>query len=265
MSAKRMRRIPRRRSVRKDNGQAGKPREAGSSPGSGATVRPRSVKRGLTRRRPRPSPEPEGSWNEVVYHRESMNMDDPADRREFVSACLQQITEAQLEMDNLEYEYRTVTAYLRDLEEIDALPKGQRQEVARLAQRILDAGRGREQFFNREEKMSESDFERIQALGSKTQETIQRLSQAEDYQKKVKNDLRRLDNERNSYDYRLDELERTISSVHALMIFVAVLLVAVVILLFILSRILNWNVRYGWLLAILFAAIGATMLYLRGQ
>ncbi len=201
----------------------------------------RSGKRGGIRQRlKRPDRQEAGNWSEIVYNRDSMNMDDPAERREFVNACLQQIVEAQVEMDNLEYEYRMVTGYLHDLEEIDALPQKQRAEISALAKKILDAGRGREQYYNRAVQMSQSDFERMHDLGPKTQETIDRMAEAESHRKKITNDLRRLDNERDAYDFRLDEIDKTVTTSQVLLIFTAIL-------------------------TILFAALAATILYTRAQ
>ncbi|MCR5675279.1 MAG: hypothetical protein K6G16_06155 [Lachnospiraceae bacterium] len=234
-----------------------------------AGVRPEEAPEGRkgkgTKRRKKRAPREDSDWNEIVYSRDSMNMDDPAERREFVNACLQQMAEAQVEMDNLEFEYRTVTAYLHDLEEIDALPQKDRTEVARLAQRILDAGHGREQFYNRDVQMGQNEFERMHELEPRTGETIARMAEAEEYRRKVTNDLRRLDSEREAYDYRLDELERTVATSRVLMVFTAVFAGALFIALFVMSRLFRLEVIYGYLLTILFAALSVTVLYIRAQ
>ena len=62
---------------------------------------PGKERRGRKKKRRRPETG-EGNWGEIIYSRESMNMHDPAERREFVSACLEQMAEAQAEMDQLE-------------------------------------------------------------------------------------------------------------------------------------------------------------------
>ena len=242
--------------IRRKKGTAGTKR---TRPAADREVKPR---RG---RRRKPAPQAAGNWEEIVYNRDTMNMDDPAERREFVNACLQQMSEAQVEMDNLEYEYRMVTAYLHDLEEIDALPQKERAELARLAQRILDAGRGREQFYSRDVQMGQTDFERMHELEPKTEDTIARMAEAEEYRKKVTNDLKRLDSERESYDYRLEELDKAVSSSQVLMVFTAVLTVVVLVALFVVGKFLRLQVQYGYLLAILFAALAGTLLYLRSQ
>ena len=244
-----------KRRVRKKPGRA-------SSAASRGSRQARTSRRAPARRR---EEEPEENWSEIIYSREDMDMDDPAERREFVSACLTQIAEAQAEMDELEYEYRTVTAYLHDLEEIDALPDKHRSDIASLAQKIIDASIGRQEFYDREIKMSESDFERMHELGPKTTEIIKSMSDAEDQAKKIKNDLRRLDNERNAYEYRLDEMDRRISSGFFLTVFTTVFLCAALIALFVMGKMLAIDVRPGYLLAVLFAAIAAVLITTRTQ
>ncbi|MBR4529644.1 MAG: hypothetical protein IKO80_05105 [Lachnospiraceae bacterium] len=249
-----------RKGVRRVSRERGYAEDAVREAGEMRAPQKRRVKKKV-----RPAHGEAGKWDEIVYSRDSMNMDDPAERREFVGACLQQIKEAQIEMDNLEYEYRTVTGYLRDLEEIDALPKDQREQIAKLAQKILDAGRGRDQYYSSDVRMAQADFERMQELAPKAQETIDRMAEAEQFRKKVTNDLKRLDNERQAYDYRLDEIERTVSTSQVLMIFTAICMAAVVILLFVLGKLLKLNVTYGYMLTFLFAALSVTVLYVRGQ
>ena len=62
-------------------------------------------------------------WNEVVYDREDLKINDKEQRQEYVRGCLEQIAEASKELENLQFEYNMVTSYLKDMEEIDALPK----------------------------------------------------------------------------------------------------------------------------------------------
>ena len=68
-------------------------------------------------------------WNDIVYTRKDVDIDDPVQRREYIGSCLQQMQEASRELDALEMEYNDVTSHLRDMEEIDALPPEQRAEI----------------------------------------------------------------------------------------------------------------------------------------
>ena len=104
------------------------------------------------------------NWNDIVYTRKDLDIDDPVQRREYIGSCLQQMEEAARELDALEVEYYDVTNHLRDIEEIDALPPQQRAEVNACAQRILDSIDKREKFSKRKSKMTEEDFERMDRL-----------------------------------------------------------------------------------------------------
>ena len=78
------------------------------------------------------------NWNDIVYTRKEMDMDDPVQRREYIGSCLQQMEEAARELDALEFEYNDVTSHLRDIDEINSLPPEQRLEINELAQKIID-------------------------------------------------------------------------------------------------------------------------------
>ena len=86
------------------------------------------------------------NWNDIVYTRKDLDMNDPVQRREYIGSCLQQMEEAARELDSLELEYYDVTSHLRDIEEIDALPEAQRMEINECAQKILDSEQQREKF-----------------------------------------------------------------------------------------------------------------------
>ena len=62
-------------------------------------------------------------WNEIVYDRDDLQIHDKKQRDEYVRGCLEQIAEASRELENLQHEYNMVTSYLKDMEEIEALPE----------------------------------------------------------------------------------------------------------------------------------------------
>ena len=63
-------------------------------------------------------------WNEIVYDRDDLQINDKKQRKEYVQGCLEQIAEASKELEELEFEYNMVTSYLKDMAEIEALPNG---------------------------------------------------------------------------------------------------------------------------------------------
>ena len=205
------------------------------------------------------------NWNDIVYTRKDLDIDDPVQRREYIGSCLQQMEEAARELDALEVEYYDVTNHLRDIEEIDALPPQQRAEVNACAQRILDSIDKREKFSKRKSKMTEEDFERMDRLQGEAKKGIKSLAEAENYQKKIKNDLKRLDSEHQSYLYREDELRNTMDSCKKLIVVVGVTLFLVFVFLMVIQSVLKLNVAYGYMVTVLMAGLALTFLYVHNS
>ena len=202
-------------------------------------------------------------WNDIVYTRKDLDMDDPVQRREYIGSCLQQMEEASRQLDALEVEYADVTSHLRDMEEIDSLPPEQRAEVTDCAQRIIESQEQQEKFVKRKSKMSDEDFEHMERLQAQAQIGAEKLLEAENFQKKIKNDLKRLDSEHQAYLFREEELEKTIESSKTLTIVIGVTLCLIIIFLLILQFGLKLNVTYGFMISILLSAIVITVLYVQ--
>jgi hypothetical protein len=202
-------------------------------------------------------------WNDIVYTRNALDMDDPVQRREYIGSCLQQMQEAARELDALEFEYNDVTSHLRDMEEIDALPPEQRAEINECAQKILDSQEQQEKFNKRKSRMTDEEFEHMERLESVAKEGAGKLFEAEEYQKKIRNDLKRLDGEHEAYLFREDELQSTIDNSRRLIVAISVALVIVIIFLLFLQIGLKLNVIYGYMISILLAAVAITILYVQ--
>ena len=201
------------------------------------------------------------NWNDIVYSRKELDMDDPVQRREYIGSCLQQMEEAARELDSLEFEYNDVTSHLRDIDEINALPPEQRLEVNEIAQKLLDSQQQQDKFSRRKSKMTDEEFEHMERLASEAREGAKKLADAEDYQKKIKNDLKRLDGEHEAYLYREEELVNTVDNCKKLIITVAVTLGLCIIFLLFLQFVLELNLVYGYMIAVLLAAVSVTLLY----
>ncbi|WP_026666408.1 hypothetical protein [Butyrivibrio sp. FC2001] len=195
------------------------------------------------------------NWNDIVYTRKNIDIDDPAQRREYVENCLQQMAEASRDMDSLQFEYRVVTSHLRDMEEIDALPPENREEVNDCAKRIIDSEEQQKNFNKRKSRMTDQEFEKMERLANDAKRGAKTLLDAEEHQKKVKNDLRRLDEERKAYELRRAEIEISLDNMQKLMIVIAAALGFITVMLTIISLALKLNVIYGYMVAIVIAAL----------
>ncbi len=195
------------------------------------------------------------NWNDIVYTRKNIDMDDTSQRREYIGNCLQQMAEASRDMDSLQFEYRVVTSHLRDMEEIDALPPENRAEINRLAERILDSEEKQKNFNRRKSRMTDAEFEKMERLQGDVRYGAQQLKEAEEYRKKVKNDLRRLDGERKANEFRRAEIEIAVDNMQKMMLVTAVAAGVLTLVLAVISAILKLNVIYGYMVLIVIAAL----------
>ena len=146
-------------------------------------------------------------WERVVYSREHIDIHDRKERHDYVVNCLEQIAEATREIENLEYEYNMVTAYLKDMEEIENLPPDEKAELERAASKVSAIRRERAKEDAKVEKyMPDAKYAQLMMLDTEVEAGIKKLAEAEEYQQKVKSDLRKLDNERSAFRYRRGEL-----------------------------------------------------------
>jgi hypothetical protein len=201
-------------------------------------------------------------WNDIVYTRKDVDIDDPVQRREYIGSCLQQMQEASKELEALEMEYNDVTSHLRDMEEIDALPPEQRAEINECAKKILESQEQQDKFDRRKSRMTDAEVEHMERLQSGAKEGAKKLAEAEDYQKKIRNDLKRLDSEREAYIYQEDDILTAVENDRKLIIAISIALVVIMIFLLFLQFGLGLNVVYGYMVTFLLAAVAVTYLYI---
>lgn len=203
---------------------------------------------------------PEEDWEQLVYARENVDFADEEQRRKYIENCLEQMTEASREMDLLKGEYALVTAYLADTDEIEALPEEERAEVDRLAGKLKFLEEERAKYRGRKNRMGDSKYYQIRKQENEIEEGINKLKEAENYSALIKQDLQRLDRERNAYEYRRRELEGMLANLRGMAVIFLTALIICVGMLLILQFGFEMNTYVGYILAVSAAAIAITVL-----
>lgn len=193
-------------------------------------------------------------WNEIVYDRDDLQIKDREQRREYVKGCLEQIAEASNELENLKFEYNMVTSYLKDMEEIEALPPEEKAILEDSARKIETLEQQQSGYKERKKRMSEEKFRQMERLEEEVQEGLEKLTQAEEYQELIKRDLRKLDGEKQAYFFRKRELQRLIEDTRSMTIVCTVALVICILILLALQFGFRMNTKIGYLVT---AAVGA--------
>lgn len=202
---------------------------------------------------------------EVGIKRADVNMRDEQQREHYVTACLEQIAEASKELETLGGEYDLVTSYLTDMEEIEALPPEIKEQLTDKAKKLIEIESNQEQSRQKRHVMKEEDYEHMERLAEYMPEGYKKLKDAEEYQSRIKNDLRRLDGERQSYYYRKSELITGQSNMKGMTLICVGAMVFLVVILTVLASCFQMDVQLGYVIAVLIAAVAMTVLYVKHE
>ncbi len=202
-------------------------------------------------------------WNEIVYDRDDLQINDKAQRQEYVKGCLEQIAEASRELETLQFEYNMVTSYLKDMEEIEALPEEERSELMACARKIEELEQQQSGYKSRPNRMSDVKYHQLERMEEEIQEGYEKLSAAEEYQVLVKRDLKKLDGEKQAYLFRRNELRRVIEDTRSMTIVCTVAVSVCILLLMALQFAFQMNTKLGYLLAAAIGAIAITLIFVK--
>ncbi len=202
----------------------------------------------------------EGEWEKLVNAREGVDFEQEEERSRYVTDCLEQIAEASKELEMLQGEYSRVTTYLTDLEELEALPKQEKESLELTARRLQNLEREYENFTQRKNRMDDALYYQMKGRETELEDGITKIRDAENYGTLIKQDLQRLDGERHAYDYRKNELFGIIENLRGMVVIFLTALVICLILLAVLQFGLKMQTQIGYFIAVLAAALALTIL-----
>ena len=202
-------------------------------------------------------------WNEIIYDRDDLQINDRKQREEYVKGCLEQIAEAAKELENLQFEYNMVTSYLKDMEEIEALPEEEKVELTQWAKKIDELEQQQTGYKERKNRMSDEKFRQMERLEEEVQEGLEKLTQAEDYQELIKRDLRRLDGEKHAYLFRKSELRRIIADTRSMTVVCTVAVILCIFILLVLQFGLKMDTKLGCVVAGAVGAVAITAIFIK--
>ena len=202
-------------------------------------------------------------WNEVVYDRSDLKINDTQQRKEYVKGCLEQIAEASKELEALQFEYNMVTSYLKDMEEIEALPEEEKEGLMVYARKIEELEERQSGYKTRANRMSDVKYHQIERMEEDVQEGYEKLAETEEYQELIKRDLKKLDGEKHAYLFRRNELHKLIEDTRSMTIVCTVAVIVCILLLMALQLGLQMNTRLGYLAVAAVGAIAITTIFVK--
>lgn len=198
----------------------------------------------------------EENLRQIDYHNKEQ-------RTDYVRNCLEKMADATKELENLNFEYDMVTSYLKDMEEIEALPPEESEQLKECAKRVALLQDSKADFMGRPRRMTDEQFNRMERVADEVQEGYDKLTEAEEYQNLIKQDLSRLDGERHAYLYRKNEVMGIIADTKGMALICVTALGLCIVLLLLLQYFLEMDTKLGYLLTAAAAAFAITAIYVK--
>ena len=192
-----------------------------------------------------------------------VDYNDKEQRDDYVRNCLERIGDATREVENLTFEYDMVTSYLKDMEEIEALPPEESEQLKECAKRVALLQDSKSDFMERPHRITDEKYQQIDRMVDEVEEGYRKLSETEEYQELIKQDLSRLDGEKHAYSYRKNEVMHTIVDTRGMAVICVVALGLCVLLLLFLQFFLDMDTKAGYLVTAAAAALAITLIYVK--
>ncbi|MCM1123565.1 MAG: hypothetical protein NC416_13370 [Eubacterium sp.] len=200
--------------------------------------------------------EEEEATHQIDYHNKEQRMD-------YVKNCLEKMADATRELENLTFEYDMVTSYLRDMEEIEALPPEESEVLKECAKRVSLLQDSKADFMERPRRISDEKYQQMERIADEVEEGYQKLTEAEEYQDLIRQDLNRLEGEKHAYLYRKNEVMHIISDTRGMAIICVAALGLCILLLLLLQYFLDMDTHAGYLVTAAAAALAITLIYVK--
>ena len=202
-------------------------------------------------------------WDSLVKDRNLLKMKDSLERQKFVRSCVEQMRNASDELDRVSEEYNTVTAYLKDIEEIEALPSGEAQYVKDSAKKIQLYEKATREYREKKDRLTESQFLHIEKYEHIMPKPYKDMKEAEDYRALIKGDITKLEGEKHAYQYRRAELHNDIANTKGMVMICAMAFAVCMFMLLVLQYGFEMDAQIGYILTIGVGATAVTVLYVR--
>lgn len=195
--------------------------------------------------------------------RDGYDIKDPDSRKKFIVECLTQMAEASDIVDQLREEYDDVTDYLSDLEIIEDMPQKDANELLFHAKKVKCYRQEEQKFRSDPTRLNDSEFQDLERIAKQIPTGINKIMEAEEYQRKIKSDLKKIDNERSAYRFRSSELHTAQNNMRGISYIVIGAMILSIIILCVLQFAMNLDSLLGFLIVALAGTVCLVVIHLR--
>lgn len=200
---------------------------------------------------------------ENTLDRDDVDMTNDVQRKKYIESCLEQIAEASEGMQRLENEYQNVNAYLKDMEEVEMLEGEDKELLVGHARQVSSIARDSAKYGEAGKHLKDADYRKMMRFEADVEDNIEKLREAETYQDSIRQDLKRLEGEKQAYLYRQSEAAAGLNNYRGMaVILVCAIFVCIAVLLF-LQFGLELDPSIGYVLVMLTGSLALVFLYIR--
>ncbi len=198
-----------------------------------------------------------------TLRRADLDVNDYKERERYIRACCEQMVDASAEVDLAKQEYQRITNQLTDIEEIDALPQAERDEIVQAAKKIGLVEKENAGYKRPAIKITDEQFRRLETLEDEIEDAIGKIKKDEEYQMAVKKDLHLLEGEKASLSFARRDLRTANANAKSWAIITVFAVILAFCMLAVLQYMLDMEVRAGYLAVMGVAAIALTAAFTR--
>lgn len=203
------------------------------------------------------------NWDNLIKDRHLLKLSDDVQREKYIRSLVEQVKDASEHIDNFTLEYNLVTETLKDMDELEALPSGEMKDLRETAGQILDIEKERSVYNDAKRLMTDGQFNAMEKFSSNMPKAYDDLKEAEEQRTKIKDDLKKLDDEKQGFIYRNAELRGSVQNCRGMMLicmFAAVLCFA---MLLILQFGFEMDTKVGFIITSIAVVVVVLFLYLK--
>ena len=207
----------------------------------------------------------EWDWENIINEKKLFRMSDDVQRSKYLRSLVEQVRDASMELDKLSAEYNNVTATLKDMDEIDALPLQEKIVLQDAARKILYYEDQTREYDMKKSSMTEEEFRVMERMEDRIPKAIDDIREAEEYRSKVRSDMKTLDGEKHAYLYNQAELRREMNNLRGMVIICGFAAILCVIMLMILRFGFEMDTTIGNIITVLVASVAIFAMCIKYQ
>ncbi len=198
-----------------------------------------------------------------VVTKDQVNMRDSVDRQRYVCSLLEQIADAEKQVESYKAEYNTVNRYLQDMEDLEFISGEDKESLHEHAKAIHLLEADKHKYEEKKQRLSDADFAKMERLEDDTDEGVRKLREAEEYQQAIRSDLTRLENEKQACLFRKTEAGAAMENLRGMALICTVALFACMGMLLFMQFALEMKTQIGYVLTASVAALALTAIYMK--